>query len=160
MKKMMIGLCFISFLLVPNILVAEELLKTDPFYLKIETEILLPFFNALKDGNVEALKQYISKDMYRKNRRLLDQNRKYPEFLRKYYQGTSFHTKSMVLEGDTITVDVGIEKPGGSSLAEELHLVRVQQGPDSKIPIQRQWRIKELRENKIRRMPNKKLYIE
>ena len=144
MKKIIIGLSFISVLFGSSISMAGELLRTDPLYVGLETEILSPFFKALKDGNVEVIKQYISEDMYQKNRRLLDQNKKYPETLRKYYQDASIHTKSILLKSDTITVDVEIKLPGGNSLAKELHLVSVQPGLSSNLPIQSQWKIKEL----------------
>lgn len=151
MKKIIIGFCFVGLLFASNLLVAEELLKTDPFYYEIETEILAPFFNALRDGDVDVIKEYISKDVYRKNRRLLDQNKEYPEFLRNYYQGASFHTKSVLLQRDTIIVDVEIQMSSGDSLTEELYLVRVQRGLSSKMPIRRVWKIKNL--NGVQGMP-------
>lgn len=155
MKNIIIVLCFISFLFASNFSVAEELLKTDPFYAEIETEILVPFFNALQDGNVNVIKQYISQDMYRKNRRLLDQNKGYPEFLRKYYKGASFNTNSILLQSDTIIVDVEIQLSNGNSLVEELNLVRVQKGVSSNIPIRRLWKIKDL--NGVRRISEENL---
>jgi hypothetical protein len=157
MKKIIIGLCFISILFASSNSVAQELLKTDPFYLELETKILTPFFNALKDGNVDIIKQYISTDMYRKNRRLLDQNRDYPEFLRKFYKGASFHAKSMLLEGDKITVDVEIQRPNKSSLVEALHLIRTQHAADGEVSVRRQWKIKDLKENRAQRTTERNL---
>lgn len=150
MKKIIIGLCFISFLFGSGTSIAEELMKTDSLFTELETEILSPFFNALKNGDVDVIKRYISEDMYQQNRRLLDQNKKYPEFLRKYYQDASIHTKSIIVESDTITIDVELKLPSGKSLAEELHLVRVQDGLSNELPIQRQWKVKDL--NKTRRI--------
>lgn len=147
MKKIIIGLCFIGILFASGNSVAQELLKTDPFYLKVEAEILTPFFNALKDGNVDIIKQYISTDMYRKNRRLLDQNRDYPEFLRKFYKGASFQTKNMLLEGDKITVDVEIQRPDKGPLVEALHLIRARHATNGEVSVRRQWKVKDLKEN-------------
>jgi len=124
MKKIVAVLCFISLLFSPGISVAEELLKTDPFYTDIENRILAPFFNALKDGNVDVIKQYISRDMYRKNRRLLDQNKKYPEFLRKYYQGASFRMERTKKMDSHVVIDVMIEFPNGYRRVNKLRVFK------------------------------------
>ena len=68
----------------------RPLALNDPIYLEIESNVLKPFFEALKNGDVSSLLELISGEMYRNNKVLLEQNEQYPEFLRKYYSGAKF----------------------------------------------------------------------
>jgi len=61
---------------------------------------------------------YLSGDMYRQTRVLLEENKGYPQFLRNFYKGANFSVKSAVTAGDDIIADIVIEFPhGGKSLA-------------------------------------------
>jgi hypothetical protein len=50
----------------------------------------LPLFQAMKQGNVAVIKQYLNGKSYDEYRTLLDRNKTYGEFLRNYYAGASF----------------------------------------------------------------------
>ena len=49
---------------------------------------VLSYFETLKMGDIETLKNYTSENFYRKNIVLLEQNKNYPEFLKKFYKGS------------------------------------------------------------------------
>ena len=92
---------------------AEPLALNDPIYLEIESNVLKPFFEALKNGDVSSLLGLISGEMYKNNRVLLEQNKQYPEFLRKYYSGAKFRVEKAVQMNGEVVVDVLIEFPSG-----------------------------------------------
>ena len=92
---------------------AQEIQMSDTLYNKIVTETVLPYCMALRDGDVSLMKQYLSGDMYEKNRVLLEQNKEYPEFLRKYYQGAQFQVVKAEEIDNNILVNVEIEYPDG-----------------------------------------------
>lgn len=60
---------------------AQEVPLNGALMMEIKNTALLPYFNALKDGDVIAIKRYLVPDLYNKNSVLLKQNKKYPEFL-------------------------------------------------------------------------------
>jgi hypothetical protein len=92
---------------------AQEIQMSDTLYNSIVNETVLPYCKALRDGDVSSIKQYLSEDMYEKNRVLLEQNTEYPEFLRKYYQGARFKVVKAEEVDDNIIVNVEFEYPDG-----------------------------------------------
>ena len=92
---------------------AQEILAGDALYSATVNETVMPFCLALKAGDVNSIKQYLSKDMYQKNRTLLEQNKEYPEFLRTYYQGARFQVVKAEETENNILVNVEIEYPNG-----------------------------------------------
>lgn len=90
--------------------------------LSAEEEVLHPFFMALKNGEVDEIKQYLSDDMYEKRRVLLEQNKEYPAFLREYYAGAQFSVVEAVREGDDILVGIMINFAGGHGTKTRLRL--------------------------------------
>lgn len=122
MKKLALILSFLSLILLSAISNAEEMPLSDSLYVEIQNAVIYPFFRSLKDGDINAIKRYISSDMYKKNKRLLEQNRDYPKFLRDYYQGAKFRTeRAKKIDGDVV-VDVVIEFPNGSRIQNILRL--------------------------------------
>lgn len=51
---------------------------------------LNPFFQALKAGNMEVIKQYVTGDLYYQKRVLLEENKEYGNFLKKIYRDARF----------------------------------------------------------------------
>lgn len=100
-----------------ELLYAQELRMGEALYEDMTSGTFLPLFGALKEGNVEVIKCYLSGDMYRQNRVLLEENKDYPQFLRNFYKGAIFSVKSAITAGDDIIADIVIEFPhGGKSL--------------------------------------------
>ena len=120
MKKLALILSFLSLTFLYTISHAQENTLSDSFYWELQDSVIYPFFRSLKDGDINAIKRYISSDMYSKYYRLLEQNRDYPEFLRNYYKGAKFRTeRAKEIDGDVV-VDVVIEFPNGSRIQNKL----------------------------------------
>ena len=122
MKKLALILSFLSLIFISTISNAQEIPLSNSFYLEIQDSVIYPFFNALKDGDINAIKRYISSDMYSEYYRLLEQNRDYPEFLRNYYKGAKFRTKRAKRIDGYVVVDIVIEFPNGSRIQNKLRL--------------------------------------
>ena|SRR3972149_7261936 len=90
MKKIFSLSPVLVFFMVFNSLCAKELPEDDSKYEEINTKTCVPLFDAVKKGNVNTIRQYISGKMYDEQKVLLEQNKKYPKFLRKFYRGSKF----------------------------------------------------------------------
>lgn len=121
----------------------------DPALLQeIESKTMRPFFNALKNGNVEVIKQHISGEMYEESRILLEENEEYPAFLREHYRDARFSVKRGVSSDKGAVVDVMIEFPGGGKQVFTYQLQEQespqQQGGENRgqqVSSERHWRI-------------------
>jgi hypothetical protein len=90
---------------------------------------------ALKNGEVDEIKQYLSDDMYEKRRVLLEQNREYPAFLREYYAGAQFSVVEAIREGDDILVGIMINFAGGHRTKTRLRLRNETANPSLSISV-------------------------
>jgi hypothetical protein len=83
----------------------------------------LPLFQAMQEGNVAVIKQYLHGKTYDEYRTLMDQNETYGEFLRNYYSGASFvlNDISQVSAG-VYVADVSIEWTDGRKVQLELEV--------------------------------------
>jgi len=117
-------------LVIGNLCQAQEIALTDPKLLTIQEQTLLPFFEALKNGDVSVIKEHMSLILYGKNRVLLEENRDYPVFLRDYYSDVRFRVvkAEMGITGEDIIFHVSIEFPDGRSSINELKLSRRNRG--------------------------------
>jgi hypothetical protein len=95
------------------------------FYDNLLSEIVLPFFSALKAGDVNSIKRYIAGDMYESKKVLLEQNKEYPEFLRNYYRGVEFYTENIAEDSGYIIVDISVEYPNGDCGTAKLYLYQI-----------------------------------
>lgn len=87
----------------------DELTISQEYLELVQTyEALHPFFSAMKNGEVEKIKNYISGEMFEKNRVLLEQNREYPDFLKKFYDGVQFKVVEVVRNGDIVVANIRI----------------------------------------------------
>jgi hypothetical protein len=125
----------LAFLLAAVVLVgtpgqAQEVALTDPQLVTIREQVLLPFFEALKNGDVSIIKEHMSRDLYARNRVLLDENREYPAFLRNYYKDISFRVVKAErnFSSEVITFHVSFDYTGGNSTIHELKLSREKRG--------------------------------
>ncbi len=122
MKKKAIFLLMFLYLMLHSLLYAQEVPKNDPVCKGIMNQTVLPFCEALKNGNVNLIKMYISEDLFEKNKVLLEQNKKYPEFLRNYYKGVKFQIGKIVEIDDKMTFNIVIECPNGDCNHSKLQL--------------------------------------
>ena len=101
---------------------AQEGPVSDDIYEDIINETVFSFLTALKNGDVNSIKQYIAGDMYESRKILLEQNKEYTEFLREYYQGVEFYVDSAHGSGDYVLVHISIEYPNGDYGSANLYL--------------------------------------
>ena len=92
---------------------AQQIPVSDALYTEVVNGTILPYFSALKDGNVTAIKMYIAGNLYEKYKVLLEQNKEYPAYLRKYYQGAVFHAGKAEMSDNDVTVEIVREFPDG-----------------------------------------------
>ncbi len=112
-KIILFSICLIFMLC--SLMYAQQIPVSDALYAEIVNGTVLPYFNALKDGNVGAIKQYISGRLYQKYKVLLEQNTEYPAYLRNYYQGAEFRIGKAVMIDNDVIVEVTSEYPNGRS---------------------------------------------
>lgn len=113
MKKNILICSVIIFFVFCNILHAQEIPKKDSLYRNIKYKTCKRLFRALKTGDVDSIKGYISGDMYERYKVLLEQNEAYPDFLRNFYRDAEFKVSSVVRDADEIFVDIMIDFQGG-----------------------------------------------
>ena len=86
------------------------------------SDIVLPFLDALKNGDLDSIKHYIAGDIYENKRVLLEKNEEYSEFLKNYYHGVEFYIEKAVESGNYIVVHVLIEFSNGDEGNARLYL--------------------------------------
>jgi hypothetical protein len=87
---------------------------------EIWNEVVLPYFKALKKGNVNQVKQYLSENLYNQNRRLFVENSEYPDFLRSYYGDSKLSVIKTVETMGHVEFEVLVEFPDGSQSTSTL----------------------------------------
>lgn len=101
---------------------AQEGLITGEKIAEIKSQVILPFLEALKNGDTKAFKDLMSEDMYETKRVLLEQNDAYPEFLRNLYADATFQVGDAIEQSEEIIVPVAINFPDGRQRNIKLHL--------------------------------------
>ena len=124
--KMGFGFFLLAIVFLGNSGHAQERAFTELHVVKIEEQVLMPFFQALKTGDVEVIKKHMSRDLYARNRVLLDENLEYPEFLRNYYKDITFRIVNAEedFSGEGIVFYVSFDYEDGNSSIHELLLSR------------------------------------
>lgn len=84
-----------------------------------------PMFKALKDGDVNTIKQCLGGDVFEKNRTLLEENANYHEFLRNYYRGADFQIEKVGKDDADIVIGVRVFFPDGQTRAFDLQLQKI-----------------------------------
>ena len=78
----------------------------------IISNTVLPFFEALKSGNVQGIESYIGGELELSTRTLLRKNQEYPQFLRNHYAGAVVRVGNTAVNADEALVNVEIDFPG------------------------------------------------
>jgi hypothetical protein len=140
MKKFIFLIYFIAVVLAAIPAHAQKAESLGSVHTEIQDDVIYPFFMALKNGDVDAFKNFFSTEMYNKNRILLEENTEYPEFLRSYYQGAEISVlKASEIAGD-VEFDVLIEFADGSQSISKLR-VSEQAKSDKTINAKKNWKI-------------------
>ena len=114
MKRILFLLPLLVFIISSELLSAQELYVGEALHSNIMNKTFFPLFEALRSGDTEAIKNYISGDMYRQKKVLLEENKDYPRFLREFYRGANFSVERAALIDGDIIADVVIQFPQGS----------------------------------------------
>jgi len=72
------------------------------------SDTVLIYFQALKHGDIETIKDSISEEMYKIRKILLEQNQNYSEILKKAYQEAEFHIKETTIDDDNAQISVEV----------------------------------------------------
>lgn len=101
---------------------AQEMPVKGSLYREIRTTTFSPLFRALKRGDVDTIKKYISEEMYNEYKVLLEENKDYPDFLRNFYRGAKFRRNKIVQVNNNIVADIVIKYKNGESNLTKLQL--------------------------------------
>lgn len=104
----------------------------DPaIYEDLSQTTFTPLFDALRDGDLAALKRYLEPDAYAQYRVLFEQNGQYDQFLRDYYANADFQLGEVDKVDDGYLAQVTIHWPDGHSAVTKWHVSenRAKSGP-------------------------------
>lgn len=128
MKRFALLFSFLSLAVMCTISNAGEISRSDSLYREIQDGAVLPFFMALKNGDINGIKRHISPEMYTKYKRLLEDNKEYPQFLRDYYRGAKFRMERTTRIDNHAVVDVMIEFPDGRRSIKKMRVLKKRGG--------------------------------
>jgi len=140
MKKLALLTYLIAVAIISSISNAQDVGPIYSVNIAIQDAVILPFFKALKNGDVNVISQCLSKDMYNEYRKLLEENKEYPKFLRSYYRGAEFRMANVSEVDGEVEVDIIIEFPNGSQSVNTLR-INEEPGTDEAVLRKRRWRI-------------------
>ena len=121
---------------------AQESAPGDPADVAIGTATLISYFEALKGGDVAALKSLLSADAYAKYKELIESNTEYPAFLRNYYRGLEYRVDTVERAGQELAARVTITFPEAEPVTSTFILRReTDTGAGDAAPVT--WRIAE-----------------
>lgn len=69
-------------------------------------ETVIAYFIALQEGDIKEIKNLLAHDYYQKKSVLLENNKNYSEFLKKYHMSTEFRVLNFVQNGTHASVEV------------------------------------------------------
>ncbi len=122
---------------------AQEAVPVTPNESIEVSRVFLRFVDALKKGNVLVIKSLLSEAMYREYRVLLEENKEYPRFLERYYQGTEIQLENIFGEGNNLYGVIRLTFPCG-----DMSVLRISVNKkDSNAP----WRIGRVLNEKMER---------
>jgi len=100
MKTAFLCLCMIPFFIGNNLSYAQEVRAVETLHKDITDDALKPWFEALVEGDVVAIGEGLSDEMYPKYEKLLKKNKGYPKFLKEHFKDARFEiTSSEETEG-------------------------------------------------------------
>lgn len=102
---------------------AEDLRFSDPALSSdIQQRTLGRFLYALRTGRVSVIRDMLDQDHYLEYRTLLEQNSTYPQFLRKFYAGSTFRLVNLNRKVGDYVADIEIGWPDGRSVLMSLQI--------------------------------------
>lgn len=96
---------------------AQDNAPGDPADLSVGTATLISYFEALKGGDVAALKSLLAADAYVEYKELIESNSEYPAFLRNYYRDLDYRIDTVQQAGQDLSARVTITFPDAEPVA-------------------------------------------
>lgn len=84
--------------------------------------VIANYFEALKNGNIDTIRNYIAGNFYKKKKTLLENNKDYPEFLREFYQGAEVQIRNSTQVDDKAVAEVWVYSPDRSISVTKIRL--------------------------------------
>ncbi|MEA3478197.1 MAG: hypothetical protein U9R60_08465 [Bacteroidota bacterium] len=126
MKKNIICL-FLSFLLAGyGIVFAGKLISNQEQANQITILSLKGFVAALKEGDLDTMKEFMSEKMYTRYKTLLEENQGYSNFLRNYYKDARFSIGKISVLDDRLLADLHVDFSDGSRSVHHLGLLKAE----------------------------------
>lgn len=126
MKKNIICL-FLSFLLAGyGIVSAGKLISNQGQANQIAIPSLMGFVTALKKGDLDIMKEFMSEKMYMRYKILLEENQGYSNFLQNYYKDARFSIGKISVVDDHILADLYVDFSDGSRFVHHLSLLKAE----------------------------------
>ncbi len=110
---------------------AGEMSVDDSRYSEIRDITVLPYYEAMKKGDVGSLRDYLSTRRYAVNSTLIEQNTAYPDHLRSRFRDAEFHLLKITKDGDQLTALVKIYWSDGRESQTTLDLIEDVSRPTS-----------------------------
>lgn len=130
MRNFLKSFVLITFIVSSSLLLPATIRAADGYESKkkILSHTVIPFFEALTSGNVEAIEFYIGGGLALRMKSLLQENREYPEILRNHYADTVLHIGDLYKKAGNMVVDAEIDFPSGEKRIFEVRLSKNKDG--------------------------------
>lgn len=125
-KRMLLCLLALGSLLLSANLISAEVIVTTSVRRDVNTSIM-SFFGALRDGNVQTIRLYLSDKEYERHKVLFEQNDEFPAFLRKFYRGATARVgeiQSVKNANDDVVAEFIVQFSSGDTSTTRLRLTR------------------------------------
>jgi hypothetical protein len=137
MKKLYVYFLTVGSLLLNCTFLPAQVVVTNPVIDEI-TKTYASLFDALRRGDVQTIKLYLSADEYAQYKVLFEQNKDYPRFLRNFYQGANLRVgqlDSVASAENEVIGEFIIDFPGGETMITRMRLNRDKGG---------EWKVKKI----------------
>jgi hypothetical protein len=78
-------------------------------------DTVLRYLAALKNGDIQVIKDSITGEMYNNSKVLLEQNKSYSKFLKKFYRKAEFKIKETTANNNNVLIKVESKLPEGKT---------------------------------------------
>lgn len=124
MKKLFVPFVLVMSLLLTSTSLPAQVVVNNSVIQQVANTFTL-VFDALKNGDVRALKLLLPAEEYAQDKVLFEQNKGYPAFLRKFYQRAELRVgrvDSVLSAKDEVIAEFIIDLPSGESLTTRMRL--------------------------------------
>jgi hypothetical protein len=137
MKKLYVYVLTVASLLLNSTFLPAQVLVTNPVIDEI-TKTYTSLFDALRRGDLQTIKLYLSPVEYARYKVLFEQNKDYPRFLRNFYQGARLRVgqvDSVRSAKNEVIGEFVIDFPNGETTITRMRLNRDKGG---------EWKVKKI----------------